>query len=173
VTDGERREIEVRALAPEDAPFVAAIHVAAFEERGSEALARASAGLAEELARPWAHVRVARAGGLVVGAAVAWVVADELHILDVATDPLHRRAGVGRALVRDLIALARTHRAVHLYLEVRRSNAAAIALYRDAGFAPVGVRARYYADDEDAVEMALELDRTTFEIVRPAEPPNA
>jgi ribosomal protein S18 acetylase RimI-like enzyme len=45
-----------------------------------------------------------------------------------------------------------------VYLEVRRSNVAAIALYLEAGFAAVGIRERYYANDEDAVEMALTLD---------------
>ena len=45
----------------------------------------------------------------------------------------------------------------HVLLEVRRSNAAAIALYRALGFFAMGVRARYYPDDEDAVEMVLAL----------------
>ncbi len=158
--------LAVRPLLPDDVPAVAAIHVAAFGERTAEALARATASLAEELARPWAHVQVACVEGEVIGAAVAWVVADEVHVLDVATHPGHRRRGAGRALVRALLELGRKHSARHLYLEVRRSNVAAIALYRDAGFATVGVRARYYADDEDAVEMGLTLDPVTLEVVR-------
>ena len=46
----------------------------------------------------------------------------------------------------------------HVLLEVRRSNAPAIALYRALGFFAMGVRARYYPDDEDAVEMVLAFD---------------
>ncbi len=61
--------------------------------------------------------------------------------------------------------MARAHHVVHMYLEVRRSNVAALALYRDAGFVAVGVRARYYADDEDAIEMALTLDAGTGDVV--------
>jgi len=49
----------------------------------------------------------------------------------------------------------------HVLLEVRRSNVAAIALYRAFGFFAMGVRARYYPDDEDAVEMVLLLDPAT------------
>jgi len=164
--DAALRDIAVRALDPRDVPAVAGIHVTAFAERAPDALARATSSLAEELARPWAHVRVACREGVVIGAAVAWVVADEVHVLDVATDPGHRRQGVGRALVRDLVELARAHHAGHMYLEVRRSNVAAIALYRDAGFAAVGFRVRYYADDEDAVEMALAFDATTLDVAR-------
>jgi ribosomal-protein-alanine N-acetyltransferase len=50
-------------------------------------------------------------------------------------------------------------------LEVRRSNAAAIALYRRVGFFAMGVRSRYYPDDEDAVEMVLMIDPETGAVV--------
>ena len=67
----------------------------------------------------------------------------------------------------------------HVLLEVRRSNAPAIALYRALGFFAMGVRARYYPDDEDAVEMVLALDletgadraRTPTRCASTAEPP--
>jgi ribosomal protein S18 acetylase RimI-like enzyme len=57
--------------------------------------------------------------------------------------------------VNDILGLARSYRARHVYLEVRKSNDAALALYRSLGFASVGIRAKYYSDDEDAIEMAL------------------
>ncbi len=51
-------------------------------------------------------------------------------------------------------------------LEVRRSNRAAIKLYRGLGFTAMGVRPRYYADnDEDAIEMMLALDPDTGRIL--------
>jgi len=50
-------------------------------------------------------------------------------------------------------------------LEVRRSNDAAIALYRTMDFFATRVRARYYPDDEDAVEMLLLLDPRTGEVL--------
>ena len=124
-----------------------------------------AAQLREELARPWARVRVARGGGGdVVGFLVSWHVADELHVLNVATHPAHRRLGVGRALMRESIAFATTKRLRHVLLEVKRSNRAAIELYRSVGFFAMGIRADYYPDGEDAVEMVLLLDPATGEV---------
>ena len=76
-----------------------------------------------------------------------------------ATAPEARRQGVGRSL----LALAAEHgrrRACRLVtLEVRRSNQAALALYGALGYRQVGVRPRYYAEEnEDAIVMTLELD---------------
>jgi ribosomal-protein-alanine N-acetyltransferase len=150
--------LTVKPLRAEDVPAVAAIHVTAFSERVEHSLARAAASLREELVRPWASVWVAWRGPEAVGAIVLWVVADEVHLLDVATHPESRRQGVGRALVEQAIAVARTHGAKRLFLEVRRSNEAAIGLYKAAGFEEVGVRRRYYPDDEDALDMTLTLE---------------
>jgi ribosomal-protein-alanine N-acetyltransferase len=97
---------------------------------------------------------------------VAWHVADELHVLNIATRPDRRRRGIGRALMDTLLSYGQRCKVQHLLLEVRRSNRAAMTLYRGVGFFAMGVRARYYADDEDAVEMVLTLDPETGEIVR-------
>ncbi|HVH45565.1 MAG TPA: ribosomal protein S18-alanine N-acetyltransferase, partial [Labilithrix sp.] len=86
-----------------------------------------------------------------------WHVADEIHLLNVAVDPDARRGGIGRALVEDLLGYARSKKAAKVLLEVRASNEAAIRLYEHLGFKKFNVRVRYYADDEDGIEMALEL----------------
>ncbi len=115
----------------------------------------------EELARPWARLWVARAkqgGPNTVAFLLAWHVADELHVLDVATHPELRRRGYGRALMQQALAYAREHAIRHVLLEVRRSNTPAIRLYRDCAFFAMGIRKRYYQDGEDAVEMVLVLD---------------
>ena len=128
-----------------------------------------------ELERPWARIWVAREGDPGPGAArlsgylVAWHVADELHVMNVATRVDRRRHGIGRALVTAAVGYARTRRVRHALLEVRRSNRPAIALYRSVGFFAMGVRTRYYADDEDAVEMVLLFDPTTGDIVAHAD----
>jgi ribosomal-protein-alanine N-acetyltransferase len=122
--------------------------------------------LRAELARPWSRLWVAReAGGGTVAFVVAWHVADELHVLNVATRADRQRRGIARALMDQVVAYARDKRVKHVLLEVRRSNRAAIALYRVVGFFAMGVRARYYPDDEDAVEMVLMLDPVTGEVV--------
>ncbi len=122
--------------------------------------------LRDELARPWARLWVAREeGDAVVAFVVAWHVADELHVLNVATREDRRRRGIGRALMQEVVGYARGRRLKHVLLEVRRSNAPAIALYRGLGFFAMGVRRRYYPDDEDAVEMVLMLDPESGDVV--------
>lgn len=125
--------------------------------------------LRDELARPFARCWAAHDARELAGYLVSWHVADELHVLNVATHPAKRRRGVGRAMMRHVVDYARSHRLKHLLLEVRRSNRGAIALYRSVGFFAMGVRSRYYADDEDAVEMVLLLDPDTGAIVEHAD----
>jgi [ribosomal protein S18]-alanine N-acetyltransferase len=112
----------------------------------------------EELERAWARVDVARAGAGVVGFCNYWLVKDEVHLLAIATHPDRRRGGVGAALLEHLLAKATATQSALVTLEVRKSNRPAIALYERYGFAPVGVRRGYYAEDgEDALVMTLEL----------------
>lgn len=100
------------------------------------------------------------------GFALAWSVADEVHVLNVATDPEHRRRGIGRALMGAIVDRARSGKARLVLLEVRRSNRAAIRLYRSQGFSAIGVRRAYYADNrEDAIEMMLALDPETGQVL--------
>jgi len=120
--------------------------------------------LRDEMARAWSRMWVARRGADVVGFLAAWHVADELHVLNVATHSDQRRRGIGRALMQEAVTYARAHDVRHVLLEVRRSNRAAIALYRDRGFFAMGIRARYYPDGEDAVDMVLAFDPVTRDV---------
>jgi [ribosomal protein S18]-alanine N-acetyltransferase len=114
--------------------------------------------LREELVRPWARLRAARdESGVLLGYALFWHVVDELQLLNIAVAISERRRGVGRALMLDLIAYARSHDVGRILLEVRAGNGGAIALYEKLGFTRFNVRERYYADDEDAIEMQLLL----------------
>ena len=114
----------------------------------------------EELARPWAFLDVVRApnNGHVLAFCNYWRVADEVHLLKVATHPDARGLGLGARMLGHTVGFARQHRCRLVTLEVRRSNDTAQRLYRRFGFKSVGVRPNYYADDnEDAVVMMLEL----------------
>ena len=96
----------------------------------------------------------------IIGYAVLSVAADEAHVLNLCTAPEVQGRGHGRRLLRALLQLARGRGAQRVFLEVRPSNAPAIALYHDEGFNEIGRRPRYYpAKDgrEDALVMALEL----------------
>lgn len=79
--------------------------------------------------------------------------ADEAHVTNVVVDEEHRRRGIARLLMCDLVREAIDRGCAALTLEVRASNSAAQALYREFGFAPAGIRQRYYENTEDALVM--------------------
>lgn len=94
-------------------------------------------------------------GGL-AGFAAARLMADQAELLNMATALARRRKGVGRALVREVCRQMQAAGAQSMALEVRRSNAPAISLYRSSGFTPRGVRKNYYSIPlEDACVMML------------------
>jgi [ribosomal protein S18]-alanine N-acetyltransferase len=116
--------------------------------------------LLEEMTRDWARLEVVRShdSGEVVGFANYWLVADELHVLNIATHPEHRQRGHATRMLAHMVAVARVLLCCRLTLEVRRSNVAAQRLYRRFAFRSVGVRPNYYAEDpEDAIVMLLDL----------------
>ena len=85
-------------------------------------------------------------------------VLDEGYISNVAVHPEARRQGIGDALIDALAVKAKELELAFLTLEVRESNAPAIALYAKHGFHPVGKRKNYYdAPKEDAVLMTCYL----------------
>jgi ribosomal-protein-alanine N-acetyltransferase len=85
-----------------------------------------------------------------IGYALFLLAPAECELLRVAVSPSARRRGVARRLLASALdeLAAAGHRRCHL--EVRSGNSAAIALYRSLGFLAGAVRARYYADGEDA-----------------------
>jgi ribosomal-protein-alanine N-acetyltransferase len=113
----------------------------------------------EEMSRDWAHVDVVRdPERRVVAFSNYWVVADEVHVLNLATHPGERRSGHASRLLAHILDVGREQKCRVVTLEVRRSNAAALRLYRRFGFRAVGVRPNYYAEDqEDAIVMLLDL----------------
>jgi ribosomal-protein-alanine N-acetyltransferase len=89
------------------------------------------------------------------GYLIFWVVADEMHILNLAVHPQQRRRGLARRLLAEGMAQARGLGARVAWLEVRPSNTPALALYHAFGFQEVGRRPRYYEDtQEDALLLA-------------------
>jgi ribosomal-protein-alanine N-acetyltransferase len=95
-----------------------------------------------------------------LGYAVLMLAVDEAELLDIAIAARHQRHGWGRKLLDETMVLARRHDMRRLVLEVRASNAAAICLYRQAGFSNIGLRRDYYPaanGREDAILMGREL----------------
>lgn len=98
---------------------------------------------------------VADVDGLVVGYWVGNRVLDEAELANFAVAPEWRGRGIGRRLMQDFIDTVGGFERTTVYLEVRLSNAAALALYRSFGFQEVGRRPSYYSKPvEDALVMA-------------------
>ncbi|WHP30707.1 ribosomal protein S18-alanine N-acetyltransferase [Trabulsiella odontotermitis] len=92
--------------------------------------------------------------------AITQVVLDEATLFNIAVDPAYQRHGLGRALLEHLIDALEKHGVVTLWLEVRASNVAAIALYESLGFNEATIRKNYYPTAEgreDAIIMALPI----------------
>lgn len=106
---------------------------------------------------PEGRVWVARGDDGIAGYLEARLVADELHVLALAVIPEARRRRAASALLAHALADAAARGARVAQLELRASNAPALALYRRFGFAVVGARARYYADGEDALLLSRAL----------------
>ena len=99
------------------------------------------------------HYLVARMGRSVVGYAGLMFVGDEAHVTNVAVHPDRRRSGLASRLLSDLARVAIDRGCQAWTLEVRASSRGAQELYRRFGFAPAGIRARYYEGTEDAIVM--------------------
>lgn len=144
-----------------------------FDEAGgadADELARLVSG---ELGQPWSaahfqaacaaergrYVLVARADtGLLAFCALAGA-ADEVEVHNLAVHRAARRRGLGRALLRHALAVARTRGAQRMFLEVRAGNVAARALYASCGFVLAGRRRDYYSEPrEDALLLARNLE---------------
>jgi len=97
--------------------------------------------------------RVALIDEEVVGFAGVLVQVGEAHVTNIAVHPEHRRNGIARVLLLSVVRAAIARGAHAITLEVRSSNVGAQRLYHQFGFAPSGVRPRYYADGEDALIM--------------------
>jgi [ribosomal protein S18]-alanine N-acetyltransferase len=104
-----------------------------------------------------AHYIVARYGDQIVGFAGTWLLVDEAHVTTFATRATWRRQGIGERLLVALLDMAVARGANEATLEVRPSNMPARRLYEKFGFKVVGVRPRYYTDNnEDALIMTTD-----------------
>ncbi len=150
-------DYRLRKMVANDLDAVMAIESVAHPHHWSAELVR------RELGHEWSTVLLCeepdgRGGMKLLGFLILWLVHDELHILNLATAPEHRRRGVGRTLLEAALARGRQHRCVQATLEVRRSNDPAIGLYQAFGFRAVGIRPNYYVDErEDAIVMVFDF----------------
>jgi len=98
----------------------------------------------------------------VLAYAVMSMAVGEAHVLNLCVEPAYHQQGLGRFLLAHLQQLARSAGMDIMLLEVRKSNAAAIALYQAMGFHKLGVRKAYYPardGSEDALLLGYNLGR--------------
>lgn len=149
--------ITVRAMSQDDVARVHEIDVASFSLPWPERSYRFEL---EE--NPASRLYVAEVEGengtrIIAGMVVMWFILDEAHIGTFAVDSAYRREGIGRRLLAESLLQAYNSGVRRCYLEVRRSNQAAQALYHNFGFQMTSIRAHYYRDNgEDALLMTLD-----------------
>lgn len=142
------KKIKIVPMAPEHLDALAALERVCFSRPWSRQM------LADELDNQCAAFLTALEPDTdrVIGYAGLLVAADEGYITNVAVEPSRRRQGVAAQLLQVFDNFARANQLAFLTLEVRPSNAAAIALYRSFGFEEVGRRRNYYdLPKEDAL----------------------
>ena len=145
-------EITIRSLNNEDIPGIVDIEMQCFTTPWTHHAFRM------ELKNRMAVYRLAEVRGKVAAYAGMWLIIDEAHITNVAVHPDFRRLGLGRKIMETMVAEARSRNILRMTLEVRKSNKAAIQLYKDTGFLIAGIRPGYYYDNgEDAIIMWKEL----------------
>ena len=142
----------VRSAGPEDLDAIMAIERVEFPED-----AWSPATMAAEIGSPIGRYLVATAGDEVIGYAGVRAAGDQADVQTIAVRSDRRRAGIGRALLLELLAEAARRGAATVFLEVRADNAAAQTLYLRLGFVAVDIRAGYYPGVVDAIVMRKEL----------------
>ncbi len=124
----------------------------------------ATSGLWGTLRRIVGSEPVAGSHEYLLGFVGVWLMVGEAHIVTVAVRERYRRMGIGERLVIAILELAKEYDQEVATLEVRASNDSAQRLYEKYGFARLGLRKRYYTDNnEDAVIMTTpELNSDGF-----------
>lgn len=140
--------IQIRRMAAKDVPAVVRIEQEIFSEPWSADSFRKGIEAQSDI------YLVAEEDGEILGYCGLWGVIDEGQITNVAVAPQHRRRGVAEMMLRELMQQAAEARYTEFTLEVRVSNAPAIALYHKLGFHDEGIRKDFYSKPrEDAIIM--------------------
>ena len=138
-----RKMMNIVAMDGSHVAAVAALEAVCFSDPWSEK------SIAYELTNPLSLWLVAEVDGVVAGYIGSQTVPPESDVMNVAVHPDYRRQGIARQLVTELIHALTEKGMKSLTLEVRQSNAPAIALYAQLGFQQVGLRPNYYRNPKE------------------------
>ncbi|MGN0550938.1 MAG: ribosomal protein S18-alanine N-acetyltransferase [Acutalibacteraceae bacterium] len=142
--------IHIAPMAKEHTAQLAEIERLCFSKPWSEN------ALLQELSNNAAHFLTAENNGQAVGYIGLHIVCDEAYIANLAVHPDFRRKGIARQLLQTAEGLSLGMGCRFISLEVRKSNNAAISLYKSEGFKTAGYRKNFYSDPkEDAAILTL------------------
>ena len=141
--------VTVRRAHSEDLALLTSLEAASFREAWSEG------AIASHLATEDAVSLIAEdAGGTPLGYLLGFSLFGEGELLRIAVLEGARRQGAGTALLQGFLDILKENEAEACFLEVRKSNLTAQALYARAGFLPIGERKNYYKNPtEDALTL--------------------
>ena len=141
----------IRAWEKTDLEILAKMEQSCFKDPWSKEL------LEDTFKYPYYHCYLAEEEGQVCGYCCLIVLFEDAEIGNIAVDAAFRGRGIATELMKTMHKKARDLGAKRCLLEVRVSNAPAIALYEKFGYQRYGVRAKYYEDGEDAFVMEKTL----------------
>lgn len=145
-------EILIRPMSAEDIEPIARLERLCFVDPWPRA------SFLGEIGRPGGFSRVLTEAGVPAAYLVAWFVADEVHLANLAVAPAHRGKRFAKRMLRELIDESYARGSRHVVLEVRVSNEPAVRLYESFHFKPVAIRKNYYVRQrEDALVMIRHL----------------
>lgn len=148
--------LTLRPMTEADVEAVHALEVATFTAPWPRAF------FDQEIAAENRHYLVVEEAGALVGYGGVMVIGGDAHVMTVAVAAGRRTRGIGTRIMLALVDAAAERGAEHLTLEVRPSNRPARRLYHRFGFEPVGLRPRYYPDEDALVMWAVGIDEPAY-----------
>lgn len=111
--------------------------------------------LKQELENGKSKYFVAKQENEIVGFAGILLIIDQVNIMNIVVKKDKRNFGIGSSLLEEIIRYSKIHNATSITLEVNEKNIPAIKLYKKYGFKQVGLRRKYYNNDDNAILMDL------------------
>ena len=113
--------------------------------------------LKQELENGKSKYFVAKQENEIVGFAGILLIIDQVNIMNIVVKKDKRNFGIGSLLLEEIIRYSKIHNATSITLEVNEKNIPAIKLYKKYGFKQVGLRKKYYNNEDNAILMDLVL----------------
>lgn len=111
--------------------------------------------LKQELENCKSKYFVAKQENEIVGFAGILLIIDQVNIMNIVVKKDKRNFGIGSLLLEEIIRYSKIHNATSITLEVNEKNIPAIKLYKKYGFKQVGLRRKYYNNEDNAILMDL------------------